>query len=71
MRIAVQEAARAYREGTDADIWQLIQEMEDSVMEEDSKPEMEEWGDIIPDPGHTRGQMTLYRQALHAYWVLK
>ena len=45
--------------------------MEDSIMEEDSEPEMEEWGDIIPDPGHTRGRMTLYRQALHMYWALK
>jgi len=51
----------------DADIRQLIQEMEDSVMEEDSEPEMEEWGDIILDPRHTRGRMMLYRQSLHVH----
>ncbi len=48
-----------------------MQEMEDSVMEEDSEPKMEEWGDIVPNPGHTRGRMMLYRQALHVYWVMK
>jgi len=36
IKVAVHEAARAYREGMDADIRQLIQEMEDSIMGEDS-----------------------------------
>lgn len=67
----MQEAARAYKEGMDVDICKVIQEMEESIMEEDSEPAMEEWGDIILDLGHTRGRMTLYRQALHVYWVLK
>ncbi len=61
MRMVLQEAARAYKEGTDADIHQLIQEMEDNVMERDFEPKMEERGDIIPDTGHTRGRMTLYK----------
>jgi len=65
--MVVKNVARAYKERTDADIRRLIQEMEDNVMEEDSEPEMEDWGDIIPNPGHTRGRMMLYRQALHVY----
>lgn len=40
-------------------------------MEEDLEPEMEEWRDLIRDLGNTRGIMTLYKQALHVYWVLK
>lgn len=40
-------------------------------MEEDSVSEMEEWGDLVPDPGHTRGMMSLFKQTLHIYWVMK
>lgn len=69
--MAVHEVARAYREGTDADIRQLMQEMEDSVMEEDLEPKVEEWVDIVANLGHTRSRMMLYRQALHVYWVMK
>jgi len=32
---------------------------------------MEDWMDLMPDPGHTRGRMTLYKQSLHLYWVMK
>lgn len=71
IKTTVHASAHAYREEMAVDICQLIQEMEDSVMEEDSEPELEEWGDIVPDLGHTRGTMTLYRQALHVYWVMK
>lgn len=47
MLIVVQEATRAYREGTDEDVRQLIQEMEANVMEEQSDPKIEEWAEII------------------------
>lgn len=40
-------------------------------MEEQSDPEIEEWADIIHDPGNTRGRLTFYMQALHVYLVLK
>lgn len=55
----------------DADIRKLIQELEENFMEEDSEPKMEEWGDLISDPGNTKGRMTLYKKTLHVYWVLK
>lgn len=55
MRKTMQETSRAYREGTDVDIRKLIQELGENVIEGDSEPEMEEWGDLIPDPGNTRG----------------
>lgn len=32
---------------------------------------MEDWINLLPDPGHTRGRMTLYKQSLHLYWVMK
>jgi len=45
--------------------------MEEKVLEEPSDPEMDEWSSQLPDPGNTRGRLTLYRRALHTYWVLK
>lgn len=32
---------------------------------------MDDWEYLLPDPGNTRGRMTLYKQALHVYWVMK
>jgi len=32
---------------------------------------MEEWEYLIQDPGNTRGRMTLFKQSLHIYWVMK
>jgi len=32
---------------------------------------MEDWEYPLPDPRNTRGRMSLYKQALHVYWVMK
>lgn len=56
MKKIVQESTRAYREGTDAE---LIQELEENVMEEDLEPKMEEWGDLILTR-ETPGEELLY-----------
>lgn len=40
-------------------------------MQDESELEMEDWGNLIPDPGNTRGRLSLYKQALHVYWVVK
>jgi len=32
---------------------------------------MKDWEYLLPDPGNTRGRMTLYKQTLHVYWVMK
>lgn len=69
--MAVNEAARAYKEGTNVDIHKLIQEMEGSIMEEDSEPEMEEWRDLVLDLGKTRGMLSLFKQTLQVYWIMK
>lgn len=65
------EAKKAYIEGTDEDIRNLIQELVSNVMEGYLEPEMEEWGNLIPDPRNTRECLTLYKTTLHVYWVLK
>lgn len=32
---------------------------------------MEDWEFLIPDPRNTRGRMTLFKQSIHVYWVMK
>lgn len=62
-----QEAEKAYVKGTNEEIKRIIDALENKVLEEASDPEMEEWSILIPDPGNTRGRLTLYKQALHMY----
>lgn len=61
MKHMVQEAEKAYNEGTDADIHRIIQELEANALQEDSEPKMDDWGNLIPDPGNTRGRLSLYK----------
>lgn len=64
MNQMVQEAEKAYNEGTNAEIRRIIQEMEANALQEDSEEEMEDWGNLIPDPGNTRSRlstMSLYK----------
>lgn len=65
------EAEEAYNDGTHGDIGKIIQELENNNLQEASDPEMEDWNRLLPDPGHTRGRISLYKQALHFYWVMK
>lgn len=32
---------------------------------------MKDWEYLLPDPRNTRGRMSVYKQALHVYWVIK
>lgn len=48
-----------------------MEHWEEDAIQVQSEEEMEEWAAIMPDPGHTRGRMTLYKQSLHLYWVMK
>ena len=45
--------------------------MEEEATQEQSEFEMEDWEYLLLDPGNTRGRMSLYKQALHVYWVMK
>lgn len=67
----VHEAERAYSEETNADIRRIIQDLEAAAMQEELDPEMEDWEYLLPDPGNTRDRLSLYKQALHVYWVMK
>lgn len=66
-----QEAERAYNTKTNEEIRKIIDALEDKVLEEVSDPEMEEWNTLLPDPGNTRGSLSLYKRTLHMYWVVK
>lgn len=69
--LVVQAAACAYQEGTDKEIHRIIENMESSVLEEQSKSETEEWEAMVSDPRNMRGRMMLYKQSFHIYSVLK
>jgi len=62
---------RAYSQNTHANIRRIIQNLEEEATQEQSELEMEDWEYLLPDPGNTRGHMSLYKQALHVYWVMK
>jgi len=32
---------------------------------------MEDWDFMVQNPGNTRGRMSLFKQSLHIYWVMK
>lgn len=67
----VQYAEMAYSKDTHADIRRIIQHLEEEAIQEQSGSEMEDWEYPLPDPGNTRRCMSLYKQALHVYWVMK
>lgn len=61
----------AYSEDTNADIRRIIQQLEDEATQKQSEPEIKDWEYLLPNPRNTRGRMSLYKQALHVYWVIK
>lgn len=67
----VQEAEEAYYQDTNPNIRNIIDQMEEEALQEQSEPEMEDWEALLPDPGHTRGRMSLYKQSPHVYWGMK
>lgn len=71
MRRRLQEAEAAYVLDTNPNIRRMIEQLEEEAMQENSDPEMEDWEQFLPDPGHTRGRMSLYKQSLHVYWGMK
>jgi len=71
MNRQVRNAERAYCRDTHSGIRRIIQHLEEEAIGEQSESEMEDWEYLLPDPGNTRGRMTLYKQALHVYWVMK
>lgn len=64
-------AEKAYYQNTNKGVRRIIHHLEEEAIQDQSDPEMEDWVYLLPDPGHTRGRMTLYKQSLHVYWVMK
>lgn len=63
----VRTAERAYNERTNPKIRRIIENWEEEAIQAQSEEEMEDWMHPMPDPGHTRGRMTMYKQSLHLY----
>jgi len=45
--------------------------MEEESIQAQSDSEMEDWEYLLHEPGNTRGRMSLFKQSLHIYWVMK
>lgn len=45
--------------------------MEEEAIQAQLDSEMEDWEFLLPDSGNTRSRMTLFKQAIHVYWVMK
>lgn len=71
LRRRLQEAEAAYVVDTHPNIRKMIEQMEDEALQGYSEPELDDWEQYLPDPGHTRGRMSLYKQSLHVYWGMK
>lgn len=71
LKRGVQHGESAYNKNTDEDIQRIIQRMEEEDMQEQSDPEMYDWEYLLTDLGNTRGRLSLYKHALHIYWVRK
>jgi len=67
----IQFAEQAYCENTNKDIRRIIQQLEEEAIQGQSDSEMKDWEYLLSDPGNTRGHMTLYKQTLHVYWIMK
>lgn len=67
----IQRVERAYMQNTNPKIRRIIQNMEDEAIQAQLESEMEDWELLVHDPGNTRGRMSLFKQSLHMYWVMK
>lgn len=67
----IQHAERAYVQNTNPKIRRIIQNMEEEAIQAQSDSEMEDWELLVHDPGNTRGRMSLFKESLHIYWVMK
>lgn len=65
MRRKLQEAEMAYTKEANYKIRRIIDKLEEEAMQDQSDHEMADWETYLPDPGHTRGRMSLYKQSLH------
>lgn len=67
----IRQAERAYNCDTNPKIRKIIQNMEEEAIQSQSDSEMEDWLSNVQDPGNTRGRLSLLKQSLHLYWVMK
>jgi len=56
---------------TNPAVRRIMQHLEEETLEEQSEGELEDWEFLLPDPGNTKGRMSLFKQSLHIYWVMK
>jgi len=71
MERRIRKAEWAYQQDTDPRIRRIIQNLEEEAIHGHSDSEMDDWLFTVHDPGITRGRISLLKQYLHIYWVMK
>lgn len=71
MERRIRQAEIAYQQDTDPRVRRIIQNLEEEAIQGQSEYELEDWEFMVQDPGNTRGRMSLFKQSLHIYWVMK
>ena len=67
----IRRAERAYQRNTNPAVRRVMQFLEEESLQDQSEDEMADWEFLLHDLGHTRGRMSLFKQSLHIYWVMK
>lgn len=65
------KAEQAFLRFSNQAVRKVMQRLEEEALQDQSDEEIEDWTFLLHDPGHTRGRMSLFKQSLHIYWVMK
>lgn len=67
----VRRAEQAFRRYPNPAVRRVMQHLEEEMLQEHSDEDMEDCEFLLHDLGHTRGRISLFKQSLHIYWVVK
>jgi len=71
VNLRVRRAEQAFLRHSHPAVRRIMDYLEEEALQNQSDDEMEELEFLLHDPGHTRGRMSLIKQSLHIYWVMK
>jgi len=67
----VRRAEQAFIHHSHPGVRRIMDFLEEEALQNHSDEEMGDLEFLLHDPGHTRGRMSLIKQSLHIYWVMK
>jgi len=67
----IRRAEQAFRHYPNPAVRRVMQHLEEELLQGQSEEDREDCEFLIHDPRHTRGRISLFKQSLHIYWVVK